>query len=182
MSDDLNPKNSGKSQTVLNRQVYYKGDEIIRQGDIGQRAFYIEDGAVEVYIHEGATKLKVASLKSGDIFGEMALITHDPRSATVIATQTSTITIIEHKEIEGRIEAMKDGAIKALIRVLVDRLKEATRGQLAHYKNLEDFQDRITGVVDRVELGIDSSKSEQFRKEVNPLLDQLQEILDRYHK
>ena len=48
----------------------------------------------------------------------------------------------------GRI---KDGAIKALINVLVKRLQDATHGQLEHYKNLEDFQDRVTGL----ELGAD---------------------------
>lgn len=184
MTDELNPKKKSNPQetAVLNRQVYYEGNEILRQGDIGHRAFYIEDGAVEVYIHEGNTKLKVADLKGGDIFGEMALITHDPRSATVIAKETSTITIIEHKEIEGRIDRIEDGAIKALIKILVTRLKEATRGQLTHYKNLENFQDRVTGIVDRVDLGIDSSKRDAFRDEVNPLLDQLQAVMDKYQK
>lgn len=184
MNEDLDPHNQGdtKNPKILNRRVYYDGDVIVRQGDIGQRAFYIEDGEVEVSVHEGATKLKVATLKTGDIFGEMALITHGPRSATITAKKPTTIAIIEHEEIEGRIARIEDRATKALINVLVKRLQDATHGQLEHYKNLEAFQDRVTGIVDRVHLGIDSKKRDKFREEVNPLLDELQKIMDRYQK
>ena len=184
MTEDLNPKKQSNKQSpkILNRQVYHAGHEIVRQGDIGHRAFYIEDGEVEVMIHEGHTKLKVADLRKGDIFGEMALITKGERTATVVATTTCTITIIEHEEITGRIERIEDNGTKALIRVLVERLREATQGQLSHYKTLEDFQDRITGLVDRVQLGIDSEQRDKFRDEITPVLDKLQEILDRYQK
>ncbi len=182
MNDDLNPKKQGNDARILNRQAFPPGKEIIRQGDVGQRAFYIDDGSAEVYVHEGNTKLKVADLKKGDIFGEMALITEEARSATVVAKDTCTITIIEHSEIKGRIERIEDSATKALIHVLVERLREATQGQLAHYKSLEDFQDRITGLVDRVHIGVDSAQRDKFRDEVTPLLENLQEVLDRYQK
>lgn len=184
MTDELNPKKQGSTQSpkILNRQAYPAGKEIVRQGDIGHRAFYIEDGEVEVLVQDGHTKLKVADLGAGDIFGEMALITKGERTATVVATTTCTITIIEHEEITGRIERIEDNGTKALIRVLVERLREATQGQLSHYKTLEDFQDRVTGLVDRVQLGVDSAQRDKFREEITPALDKLQEILDRYQK
>lgn len=184
MTNDLNPKNkaSGKDLKVLNRQVYYDGDTIVRQGDSGHRAFYVESGQVEVFVNDGKTKLKVAQLEEGAIFGEMALITHEPRTASVKAKDTCTITIIEREEIEGKIERIEDKAIKALIYVLVERLRETTQGQLEQYKSLEEFQDRVTGLVDRVHVGIDSTHRDQFRKDVTPLLEDLQEVLDRYQK
>jgi cAMP-dependent protein kinase regulator len=59
-----------------------KQDEIIiRQGDQGDRMFFIEDGQCDVYMNDKFHK----RLNKGDYFGELALLNHEPRSATVIA-------------------------------------------------------------------------------------------------
>ena len=57
------------------------GQELIREGDIGDAFYAIGAGQVEV-IHEGAT---IRSLGPGGYFGELALLRNAPRSATVIA-------------------------------------------------------------------------------------------------
>ncbi|EFO28954.1 sodium/hydrogen exchanger family protein [Roseibium sp. TrichSKD4] len=56
------------------------GDRLIRKGDKGDKAFFIASGAVEVQ-----TETNVLRLGRGDIFGEIALVTGQPRSADVIA-------------------------------------------------------------------------------------------------
>ena len=60
---------------------YYQNDVIIRQGDQADRMFFIEDGQCDVYMNEKFHK----RLSKGDYFGELALLNHEPRSATVIA-------------------------------------------------------------------------------------------------
>jgi CRP-like cAMP-binding protein len=180
--DELDPRKQLDRQNprILNREVYFKGKDIIRQGDEGYRAYYIEKGSVEVLIDDGKHQLKIAELGPGDIFGEMSLINHEPRSATVRALYDTTVTIIARDEIEGKIKRIQDEAIRALINVLAERLRGATKGQLDHYSNLADFQDKITGVVDRAHKGIDETKRAAFRDEVQPLIDELSEILIRY--
>jgi MFS family permease len=57
------------------------GEEILRQGDRGDRFYLVKDGALDVYV-DGEL---VQSLGSGDSFGEIALLRDVPRTATVRA-------------------------------------------------------------------------------------------------
>ncbi|GJL86241.1 MAG: hypothetical protein DHS20C02_20160 [Micavibrio sp.] len=180
--DPRSNRQDGERLRVLNRELFLKGKTIINQGDQAFRAYYIEEGHVEISIMEDGVELKVTELGPGDIFGEMALIEEGPRTATVRALDDVSTTVISRDEIKGKIDSIHDKAIRALIDLLVTRLREATEGQIHHYKNLAQFQDRVTGIVDRVDLGIDESKRDGFRDEVTPLLDDLQKVLDRYQK
>jgi cAMP-dependent protein kinase regulator len=73
-----------------------KGDTVITEGEVGDTMYLIKSGEVGVYTtlmeEEGVSVIKtdqerlhLASLKEGDFFGEQALITKEPRTATVIA-------------------------------------------------------------------------------------------------
>ncbi len=168
------------NRRVLSREVYYKGQTVIEQGSEGYRAYYIERGRVEILVRDNNHQLKVAEMGPGDMFGEMSLITRAPRSATVRALDDTVLTVISREEIEGKIDRIKDKAVRALINVLADRLRNATQGQLTQYKSLAEFQDRVTGLVDSVEDGIDPSQRDAFTNDVTPLLNDLQKVLDRY--
>ena len=170
-----------KSQTrILSRETFHPNDDIMRQGDEGFRAYLIESGNAEVYVTEGPHELKVADLGPGDIIGEMALIVKGTRSATVRAKTTVIATVIAQEDLEKKISQISDPATKSIIRILVQRLRETTQRQIKEYTTLADFQDRITGVVGRVQMGIDKQKRDQFREDIEPLLDRFNEILDRY--
>ena len=56
-------------------------DVVIRQGDDGDRMFFIEDGQCDIYMNDKFHK----RINKGEYFGELALLNHEPRSATIIA-------------------------------------------------------------------------------------------------
>ena len=91
-------------------------------------------------------------------------------------------TVVLSEEIIREGFGIEDKAIRTLINVLAQRLREATKGQLEYYKSLSEFQDRVTGMVDKAHVGVDSKKRDAFRKEVEPLLADLQAVLDRYQE
>ena len=60
---------------------YVQGETIIQQGEDGDRMFFIEDGECDIYMNEKFHK----RLGKGEYFGELALLNHEPRSATIVA-------------------------------------------------------------------------------------------------
>lgn len=72
-----------KLEQHLKPVVYYKDDLIIKQGEKGNSLFLIYKGEVEVFFD--GQKSIIATLSSGDIFGEMALVLSQLRSANVKA-------------------------------------------------------------------------------------------------
>lgn len=63
-------------------RLYGDGEPIVRQGDDGSSLFVVTDGTAVVTVQPGG---EVARLGPGDYFGEMSLLTGDPRTATVSA-------------------------------------------------------------------------------------------------
>lgn len=68
------------------------GSEVIRQGSVADRFYIIHSGEANV-LQEGHTE-PVATLRSGDYFGETGLIHHAPRNATVTATGSSDLVVV----------------------------------------------------------------------------------------
>ncbi|HEY7546562.1 MAG TPA: mechanosensitive ion channel family protein [Blastocatellia bacterium] len=63
------------------------GEAITRQGAEAHWLYILTKGSAEVVISEDGTSRRVAVLKDGDFFGEMGLMTGEPRTATVIALE-----------------------------------------------------------------------------------------------
>jgi len=61
-----------------------KGDSLIIQGKSGSIFYIIASGVVGVYLKRSLLDRKIASLSTGDFFGEMSLISDEPRSASVV--------------------------------------------------------------------------------------------------
>ena len=70
-------------QLVLER--YGEDENIVVQGDPGEAFFMVARGTADVYVDDGREEKRVNTLKDGDYFGEFALLTEGPRTATVRA-------------------------------------------------------------------------------------------------
>lgn len=64
---------------------FAEGEELIRQGGDDHDMFLLVEGAVEVLVTVDGTDRRVARMQAGDYFGEMSLLTGEPRTATVRA-------------------------------------------------------------------------------------------------
>jgi small-conductance mechanosensitive channel/CRP-like cAMP-binding protein len=62
-----------------------RGERVIEQGEDGESMFILVAGKADVLVHRDTIQTQVASLKPGDCFGEMSLLTGEKRSATVVA-------------------------------------------------------------------------------------------------
>ncbi len=75
-----------KLADALKVETYSKGDFIIKQGESGNIFYFIEDGnAVATKSIGGAPPKEVMNYQPGQYFGELALLSSEPRAANIIA-------------------------------------------------------------------------------------------------
>jgi putative ABC transport system ATP-binding protein len=67
------------------------GTVVVRQGDEGDKFYVVRKGTVEVRREENGVSTVRATLKSGDFFGEVALLSGERRNATVVVVETDAV-------------------------------------------------------------------------------------------
>jgi len=77
-----------------------KGYEIIKQGDPGDAFYLIASGKVSVWMKKGFRKSQIATLQTDEFFGEMALISNEPRNATVVAEDVTELFILQRYDFD----------------------------------------------------------------------------------
>jgi CRP-like cAMP-binding protein len=109
--------------------VYGSGETIVRQGEEGQSMFVVLTGAVSVVLEP--RREEVARIEKGGYFGEMSLLTGEPRSATVLAV--GDVAVVEiGADLFRRLAVVHPEAIEqigmaaAVRRANLDQLKSAT--------------------------------------------------------
>jgi EAL domain-containing protein (putative c-di-GMP-specific phosphodiesterase class I)/CRP-like cAMP-binding protein len=106
----------------LHREKFSAGQVIFRQGEIGDCAYVIEEGSVEVCAHLNGLERRVSLLDQGELIGEVALIDHQPRTATVRAVAETVLVPIRREFIEELLEKT-DPVIRHLLRVILERFR-----------------------------------------------------------
>lgn len=83
---DLEPETRDRIAAAMRPRLVKPGETIMREGESGDSIFVVELGAIEVAMGMGDRGPRtMARLGTGDFFGEMSLLTGDPRSATLTA-------------------------------------------------------------------------------------------------
>ncbi|KAL0582007.1 hypothetical protein V5O48_000065 [Marasmius crinis-equi] len=77
-----------KIADALVSRVYLDGEAVVKQGEMGDNFFFVEEGEAICTKRDGqGQEITVGVLKKGDYFGELSLLRMEPRAATVSAVQ-----------------------------------------------------------------------------------------------
>jgi CRP-like cAMP-binding protein len=90
------------SQAALGR-FYADGEIVARQGDVGDCMYVIQDGEVEIVLEEGGVEVVLRTAGRNEVIGEMAIIDHKPRSATVRAKGRARILTLDKRNFLRRV-------------------------------------------------------------------------------
>lgn len=101
-------------------RVFKSGEVIFRAGDQGHEFFVVKSGSVAVQLRNRTLQV----IGEGGIFGEMALIDAEPRSATVVADTDCVVVPVGEKQFLYMTSEAPYFAL-SLMRVLVQRLRAA---------------------------------------------------------
>lgn len=86
---DLNDKERHRLIDAMEKEVVPKGKIIIKQGDVGDYFYVVEDGVINFFVDGDADP--VGSCANGESFGELALLYDAPRAATCRAVGNTTL-------------------------------------------------------------------------------------------
>lgn len=108
-------------------RITYEPDQVLfNQGDVGDAAYIIVDGAAKVIVDTPDGELEVASLGRNDFVGEIAILCDVPRTATVRAS-TKTVTLRITKDLFFRLVAEFPEMSVEIMRELASRLEHTTQ-------------------------------------------------------
>jgi CPA1 family monovalent cation:H+ antiporter len=114
MFEELGERDFQRLVDTLVPRTVLAGEKIIQQGERGKSLFLIARGVVAVLVARGSSApTRVASLHAGDFFGEMALLTDEPRNATVKAATDCRLFELSRRDVQALCDVC-DGVRDAL--------------------------------------------------------------------
>ena len=107
----------------MERRTFNPGDRLFVEGEVGNAAYIIEQGKVEIAkrVADGEHSVLDVSGK-GEMIGEMALIDDAPRMATARATEPTVVLVVPRADFETRLENT-DPVVRRVLSLLARRLR-----------------------------------------------------------
>ena len=96
---------------------------IFREGDPGDGVYFVKDGLVDISGLVGDNRRVLSQLGPGEIFGEMAVIEHRPRSATATAARETDVYFLPRGEMLSFIQRSPELAL-GLLQSISHRLRD----------------------------------------------------------
>lgn len=135
----LKPEELKALRMVAQEKSFSAGKEIFHEGDPGDGVYMVKDGLVEIFSGPDAKSKRVFSqIAPGDIFGEMAVIEHRPRSASAAAVKDTQLYFIPRGEMLSFIER-SPGLALTLLQDISHRLRDFNQQHLREILQAEQL-------------------------------------------
>jgi HEAT repeat protein/ATP/ADP translocase len=130
MFAEMPPADLKQVASIAGEAVFADGQALAQQGEQGDEMYIVVSGEVRVMVtapgeQNEAHSHEVARRRSGDYVGEMAIISREPRSASLIADGAVRALYIDQKQFESILRERPEISL-SVMRVLCHRLKELT--------------------------------------------------------
>jgi CRP/FNR family transcriptional regulator, cyclic AMP receptor protein len=123
---DLSERELEEVAQVAVPRSWERGEVIFREGDPGDTCYLIRDGAVILTReHQDGRMIALAELRTGGMFGELAMFRAEPRSATAEAIEETTAVALLAPDLQRLIKRNPDIASK-LLAALAERVSRTT--------------------------------------------------------
>ena len=112
---------------LWNKKLFREGEIVFKEGDQGNSAFLVEYGTIEVSKTVDGEKVSLATLRQGEMFGEMALIDDDVRMASAKAVDGAAELLVVSREMFQKKMDNLDPFTRGLIKILADNVRNAQK-------------------------------------------------------
>jgi CRP-like cAMP-binding protein len=132
---------------------FYKGETIFRQGSVGQKAYILKKGKVQVsVIGRDGEDTVVAVIEPVHVFGEMALLLDDTRTATIKAVEFAEVIEVNRETFSQTLNGSPEIVVN-ILNAMAERLKLTT-------EKVIELPDLISGICEI--LGLVSEHNEDI--------------------
>ncbi len=122
-------------------RVFQRGQIIFNEGDPGDTLYIVKTGSVGVFLVDPKVGLRfeLARLRSGQVFGEMAMLTEQPRTATCQAVEPTECILLSRSTFMAIVERIPQVAL-AVAEVLAGRVDQLNRDRGDTQVQLSDLR------------------------------------------
>jgi len=107
--------------------VFGVGDKVFTEGETGDVAYLIKSGKVKIVKEKDKdTHRTIATVTPGNVIGEMSLIDDQPRAASAIVLEETTVMVISKDNLQERL-AKTDPVVVRLLNTFTDRLRQQSK-------------------------------------------------------
>jgi len=116
-------------------KVYHDGDILVRQGEMGDGMYVIQQGRVQILVEHEGKERPIRQAGEGELIGEMAVFDKQVRSATVRAVGDVRVLTIDKKNFLRRITEEPSLAFH-IVQTMSGRVRELTE-EVARLRSVE---------------------------------------------
>ena len=103
-----------------------KGQALLSKGDRSSDVFFVLDGRLQVLLYSASGReISLRDLETGDMFGEMAAIDGESRSASIVALTEARLLVMSRVDFRTAVDASPEAALW-LLRQLTSRVRSLT--------------------------------------------------------
>lgn len=153
------------------------GDVLFREGEVGDFAYQIVKGKIEVCKFNGDEYVTLSILEKGALFGEMALIDKQPRSAMARATEEATVKEIDQEALLGYLKNSPQTAFNMMQQLASYARNANEKLSVDAFQSDSDNENNMND--DDDDQSEEAQQSKFKKKMMNELLDEFDDDIDR---
>jgi serine/threonine-protein kinase len=132
---DFSEEDLASVMQMSRRETYEAGDTILREGSGGSTMYVVVRGRVSVRKMAGAEEVEIKQISAGECFGEMAVISQMPRSATVVAMRPTEVLAISGVVLRSASHVLCMKLYRNIASLLSDRVRQRDEQVMALSQN-----------------------------------------------
>ena len=158
-----------RENPIVERIFYPKDSLIIRQGDRGDKAYLILSGRVDVFTEQNGQSVTLATLETGEIFGETALFSNEQRTASVKATENCNLIALTRATMIDKMRGT-DPTIQAIFKMLMARVTAGNQAVTSQGMTIGSLVPIVNEMFAKAVESLSAEEKETFRRDVQPIL------------
>ncbi len=166
---------------IRERKSVPKGKIIMQEGERGDCAYLIQSGKVKVYTGTGGRRADLAVLEAGQIFGEMALLFDESRTATVEALEPVNLVIITRKLLKEKLDR-SDPTIRAILPMLMKRIVKTNNVLLQRQSDLQELVDTVSMIYQNIHAALPNAQKKSLENQVLPKMNELMNAIKAFQE